>query len=114
MARQRCFLSAMAAQLDAPTVLRHFGALTAIAQDAVRTDVPLRSVPDLVRVATAVDPALTVTESFGADYIRGRRPSDGYPLPAIGHIRATVRDAIVLDPGELERRRGVETASRSC
>jgi LCP family protein required for cell wall assembly len=114
MARQRCFLSALAAQLDAPTVLRHFGALTAIARDAVRTDVPLRSVPDLVRTAAAIDPRLTVTESFGANYIRARRPSDGYPLPAVGRIRATVRDAIVLDPGELERRRGVETAARSC
>jgi LCP family protein required for cell wall assembly len=114
MARQRCFLSALAAQLDAPTVLRHFGALTAITRDAVRTDVPLRSVPDLVRLAAAVDPGLTVTESFGSGYIRARRPSDGYPLPAVGRIRATVRDAIVLEPGELERRRGVETAARSC
>jgi LCP family protein required for cell wall assembly len=114
MARQRCFLSALAAQLDASTVLRHFGALTSIARDAVRTDVPLRSVPDLVRLAAAVDPALTVTESFGAAYIRARRPRDGYPIPAIGLIRATVRDAIVLEPGELERRRGVETTARSC
>jgi LCP family protein required for cell wall assembly len=114
MARQRCFLSALAAQLDARTVLRHFGALTAIARDAVRTDIPLRSLPDLVRLAAAVDPTLTVTESFGSDYIRTRRPSDGYPLPAIGRIRATVRDAIILDPGELEQRRGIETTARSC
>jgi LCP family protein required for cell wall assembly len=114
MARQRCFLSALAAQLDARTVLRHFGALTAIAQDAVRTDVPLRSLPDLVRLATGVDPRLTVTESFGTDYIRARRPSDGYPLAALGRIRATVRDAILLEPGELEQRRGIETAARSC
>jgi hypothetical protein len=88
--------------------------LTAIAQDAVRTDVPLRSLPDLVRLATGVDPRLTVTESFGTDYIRARRPSDGYPLAALGRIRATVRDAILLEPGELEQRRGIETAARSC
>jgi hypothetical protein len=71
-------------------------------------------VPDLVRLAAAVDPGLTVTESFGSGYIRARRSSDGYPLPAVGRIRATVRDAIVLDPGELERSRGVETAAHSC
>jgi polyisoprenyl-teichoic acid--peptidoglycan teichoic acid transferase len=114
MARQRCFLSSLAAQIDAKAVLRHFGALTAIARDSVRTDVPLRSVPDLVRLAAAVDPRLTVTETFGTDYIRARRADDGYPLPAIGLMRAAARDAIVLDPGELERRRGIATAARSC
>jgi LCP family protein required for cell wall assembly len=114
MSRQRCFLSALAGQIDARTVLRHFGALTAIARDAVRTDVPLRSLPDLVRLAAAVDPSLTVTESFGSSYVKARRPSDGYPLPAIGRIRATARDAILLEPGELEQRRGIATAARSC
>ena len=114
MARQRCFLSALADQLDARAVLRHFGALTAIAEDSVRTDIPLRSVPDLVRLAASVDPRLTVTETFGPDYVRGRRPSDGYPLPAVGRMRAAARDAIVLDAGELERRRGIATAAESC
>jgi polyisoprenyl-teichoic acid--peptidoglycan teichoic acid transferase len=114
MSRQRCFLSALAGQIDARTVLRHFGSLTAIARDAVRTDVPLRSLPDLVRLAAAVDPSLTVTESFGSSYVKARRPSDGYPLPAIGRIRATARDAILLEPGELEQRRGIATTARTC
>ena len=77
-------------------------------------DIPLRSLPDLVRLAAAVDPSLTVTESFGASYIKARRSSDGYPVPAIGRIRATARDAILLEPGELEQRRGIATAARSC
>jgi LCP family protein required for cell wall assembly len=113
MARQRCFLSALADQIDVRSVLRHFGALTAIARDSVRTDVPLRSVPDLVRLAAAVDPRLTVTQTFGPEFVRARRRSDGYPLPAVGRIRAATREAIVLDPGELEQH-GVSTAAQSC
>jgi LCP family protein required for cell wall assembly len=113
MARQRCFLSALADQIDARAVLRHFGELTAIARDSVRTDIPLRSVPDLVRLAAAVDPRLTVTQTFGPEFVRARRASDGYPLPAVGRIRAAAREAIVVAPGELEQR-GIATAAHSC
>jgi LCP family protein required for cell wall assembly len=114
MTRQRCFLSALAGQLDVKTVLRHFGALTAIAKERVRTDIPLRSVPDLVRLVAAVDPALTVTETFGPSYIKNRRKGDGYPRPAANRIRVAVRDAILFPPDELDRRRGIGTAARAC
>jgi LCP family protein required for cell wall assembly len=114
MARQRCFLSALAGQLDVRSVLRHFGRLATIAEESVRTDIPLDRVPDLVRLAAGVDPRLTVTETFGLDYIRGRRAGDGYPLPAVNRMRAAVRDLILLPPEDAAARRGVETAARSC
>jgi LCP family protein required for cell wall assembly len=113
MTRQRCFLSALAGQLDVKTVLRHFGALTAIAKTHVRTDIPLRSVPDLVRLAAGVDPELTVTETFGSTYIKNRRKRDGYPRPAVNRIRVTVRDAVLFPPDELDRR-GLGTSARVC
>jgi LCP family protein required for cell wall assembly len=114
MTRQRCFLSALAGQLDVKTVLRHFGALTAIAKDRVRTDIPLRSLPDLVRLVAKVDPELTITETFGPSYIKNRRKRDGYPRPAANRIRVTVRDAILFPPDELDRVRGIGTAARAC
>jgi LCP family protein required for cell wall assembly len=114
MTRQRCFLSSLADQLDVKTILRHFGSLTAIARESVRTDVPLRSVPDLVRLAAAVDPKLTVTETFGRYYVKSRRKRDGYPRPAVNRIRVTVRDTILFPPDELDDRRGIETTARTC
>jgi hypothetical protein len=66
-----------------------------------------------VRLAAAVDPRLTVTQTFGPEFVRARRRSDGYPLPAVGRIRAAAREAIVLDPGELEQH-GISTAAHSC
>jgi LCP family protein required for cell wall assembly len=113
MARQRCFLSAFARQLDVASVLRHFGRLAAIAEESVRTDIPLDRLPDLVRLAAAVEPELTVTETFGLAYVRGRRAADGYPLPAVNRMRAAVRDLILLPPEEARERRGVATAA-SC
>ena len=114
MARQRCFLSAVARQVDVASVLRHFGRLTAIAAESVRTDIPLDRVPDLVRLAAAVDPSLTVTETFGLAYVRARRPGDGYPVPAVNRVRAAVRDLILLSPEQAAARRGVDTVARSC
>jgi LCP family protein required for cell wall assembly len=113
MARQRCFLSAVARQLDVETVLRHFGRLASIAKESVRTDIPLDRIPDLAQLAASVDPALTVTETFGLRYLRARR-SDGYPLPAVNRMRAAVRDLILLAPEDVEVRRGIETAAGSC
>jgi LCP family protein required for cell wall assembly len=114
MARQRCFLSAAARQVDVPSVLLHFGSLASIAKQSVRTDIPLDRVPDLVRLAAAVDPELTVTETFGLDYVRGRRPGDGYPLPAVNRMRAAVRRLILAPPEQVRERRGVETTAGSC
>jgi LCP family protein required for cell wall assembly len=112
MARQRCFLSAMAEQIDVFTVLRNFGPLTRTIEDSVRTDIPLDRVPDVVRLVAAVEPRRTLTETFGLEYFARRRKSDRYPIANLGKIRATVREAI-LRP-ELADRRKVESVTKSC
>jgi LCP family protein required for cell wall assembly len=113
MARQRCFLSALAQQLDVVRVLRHFPALAGIVEESVRTDIPLSRVPDLARLAAAIDRGRTLTETFGLRYFSGRRASDRYPIPDIPRIRATVRD-MILRPGLSRERRAVESAAQSC
>lgn len=112
MARQRCFLSAMADQLDVVTVLRNFRPLTQTLEESVRTDIPLDRVPDVVRLVAAVEPQETLTETFGLEYFARRRQRDRYPIANIGKIRATVREAI-LRPGLAERRE-VESVSKAC
>jgi LCP family protein required for cell wall assembly len=112
MTRQRCFLSALARQVDAVSVLRHFGSLADTVKASVRTDVPLARVPDLLRLARSIDPGATLTQTFGVEYILRRRAADRFPLPNIPRIRATVRDAI-LDP-ERSRAKGVASARQAC
>jgi polyisoprenyl-teichoic acid--peptidoglycan teichoic acid transferase len=112
MARQRCFLSAMAAQVDVFTVLLNFGSLTETIEDSVRTDVPLDRVPDVIRLVAAVEPRRTLTETFGLEYFARRRKRDRYPIANLRKIRATVREAI-LRP-ELADERRVESVAKSC
>ena len=113
MARQRCFLSAMAAQLDPVHVLRNFPALTGTVKRNVHTDVPLKRLPALIRLVAAIDPAETLTETFGSNYIASRRKADNYPLPKIAMMRNTVRDAI-LHPERAAAKRGIATTGKSC
>jgi LCP family protein required for cell wall assembly len=112
MERQRCFLSAMAQQLDVVRVLRHFGALADTVEESIHTDVPLSRVPDLVRLAAAVDPRRTLMETFGTTYIARRRASDRYPVPNVRRIQAAVRD-VILRPRE-RTRRGIRSAHEAC
>ena len=113
MARQRCFLSAMADQLDPVRVLRNFGRLTTIVEDNVSTDVPLDRLPRLVRLVAGVDRAETLTVTFGPEYFFGRRKKVNYPVPNGGKIRRTVKQAI-LTPETLRQRGEATTASKAC
>ena len=111
MARQRCFLSALANQLDVGAVLRNFGSLARAVRTSVRTDVPLTRAPDLVRLAAGVDPRQTLTESFGPDYFAGVG-SEGY-IPNVAKVQSTVRTAI-LDPNLARTKRNLASVPKSC
>ncbi len=113
MARQRCFLSALADQLDPVRVLRSFGSLTSIVEKNVSTDVPLNRLPRLVRLVAGVEPAATITVTFGLDYFFARRKKDNHPVPNASKIRRTVRQAL-LAPELLRVRGGAAPASKAC
>jgi LCP family protein required for cell wall assembly len=113
MARQRCFLSAMADQLDPVRALRNFGSLARTIEGNVHTDIPLNRLPTLVRLVAGIEPAETVTITFGPDYFFGRRTSDRSPAPNLHRVQATVRKAI-LSPELLKRAGRPTTARESC
>jgi LCP family protein required for cell wall assembly len=113
MARQRCFLSAMADQLNPLRVLRSFGALARTVEANVRTDVPLDQLPALTRLVAGIDQAETLTETFGLAYIARRRASDNLPVPNIPLMRATVREAI-LHPEQTRASGNIATAKETC
>ena len=113
MARQRCFLSAMADQLDPVRALRNFSSLAKTIESNVHTDIPLNRLPSLVRLVSSVDSSETLTVTFGPSYFFGRQKAGNYPVPALGRIRTTVRRAI-LAPESLQRQQRVKTARQSC
>jgi LCP family protein required for cell wall assembly len=111
MARQRCFLSALANQLDVRNVLGNFGSLMSGIRSSIRTDIPLGRAPDLVRLAAGVDPRRTLTETFGPDYFAGVG-AFGY-IPDVTKIQATVREAI-LHPELARSEREIYSVRKSC
>jgi LCP family protein required for cell wall assembly len=111
MARQRCFLSAIASQFDVFHALRRFGRLSSVIEHNVETDVPLNRVAGLLRLVADVDPRKTVTQTFGREYIFGRRTADEFPSPHLGRIRATVR-AVLLD--RTPNSQTIAVANTSC
>ncbi len=113
MARQRCFLSAMADQLDPVRALRNFGSLAKTIETNLRTDIPLNRLPSLVRLVGSVESSETLTVTFGADYFFGRQKAGNYPVPALGRMQTTVRRAI-LTPERLKRQGRAKTAKQSC
>ena len=113
MARQRCFLSALAEQLDPVSVLRNFASLAKTFETNVHTDIPLNRLPTLVRLVSGVERRQTLTVTFGSDYFFDRRKRDNHPVPHAGKMRATVRSAI-LHPERLRTTGRVTTAKTSC
>jgi LCP family protein required for cell wall assembly len=113
MARQRCFLSALAAQIDPVHVLRHFGSLARTIETNVHTDIPLNRLPTLVRLVSGVEPTQTLTVTFGPGYFFDRQRNGNYPTPNLHRVQATVRNAI-LDPALLRRHGEAKTARETC
>ena len=79
----------------------------------VHTDIPLNRLPSLVRLVSSVDSSKTLTVTFGFDSFFGRQKSGNYPVPAIGRMRTTVRQAI-LTPELLKRAGRAKTATQAC
>ncbi|HWG56615.1 MAG TPA: LCP family protein [Gaiellaceae bacterium] len=113
MARQRCFLSALANQIDPVRVLRSFGSLARTVETSVSTDVPLSRLPALVRLVAGVDPRQTLTITFGPSYFFARRKDDNHPVPHEGKIQRTVRRA-VLEPETFASAARPATAAATC
>jgi LCP family protein required for cell wall assembly len=113
MARQRCFLSAMADQLDPVRVLRGFGSLAKTIETNVHTDIPLNRLPSLIELVGSIESTETLTVTFGLDYFFGRRKRGNYPVPNVHRMQATARKAI-LTPGLLKQTGRAKTTRESC
>ena len=60
-----------------------------------------------------VDSRQTLTVTFGFDYFFGRQKAGNYPVPALGRIQSTVRQAI-LTPELLQRSGKAKTTRQAC
>ncbi len=113
MGRQRCFLTALAAQVDVPSLLRGLPALLRTVEENVLTDIPIELLPDLIELAGDVDATDALVVGFGPpDWIVGRT-SDRYPIPDVDKIREAVQLAIT-DPEAARIEYGLTAAAEAC
>jgi LCP family protein required for cell wall assembly len=108
MSRQRCILSATAAQLEVRRILRGFPKLASAIEQYTRTDVPIRRVPDLLQLVHAIRPGRTLSVTLGPPTY-----TFGGDSPDVETIRAAVRQ-MVLRPDLARRELGAQTARESC
>ncbi|HEX2028281.1 MAG TPA: LCP family protein [Nitriliruptorales bacterium] len=97
MGRQRCFLAAVAQQLDLSTVVRTFPTMASILRRSVRTDMPRDLVPAAIELALTLD-----VRDVG---VLGLTPpafndgwDDGYPIVDVDAVRAAVRQLVSSGP----------------
>ena len=113
MARQRCFLSALADQVDPLRVLRNFESLAQRSSGTcARTSrsTGSRASSGSRRPSTG---SSTLTVTFGREYIANRRKTDNFPRPNVRRIRATVREAL-LHPSEAGADGAISVAKSTC
>ena len=96
MARQRCFLSAMADQLDPVRVLRNFGSLAKTIETNVHTDIPLEPAPEPDPARQRGRPARDADGHVRARlHLRPPARTGNYPVPHLGRIQS---DCAERDP----------------
>jgi polyisoprenyl-teichoic acid--peptidoglycan teichoic acid transferase len=92
--RQRCVLAALAQQADAGRLLRAFPRIAGAARRNVRTDIPRKVLPDLIRLVSGVDRHRVLSLGFTPPAYTSGFVGPGYPVPDIPAIRAATRTAI--------------------
>ena len=92
--RQRCVLTALAHQADPVRLLARFPRLAAAARDSVRTDIPRRVLPELIRLVAGVAPRDVVSLGFTPPAYTAGWSGAGHPVPDIPAMRAAARRVI--------------------
>lgn len=112
MRRQRCVMGALAQQASVGKLLRAFPTLASTVKRFVLTDVPLKTLPDLVELLASLDSKEMVGVSFVPPAFAATW-EDGDPVPDVELIRATVSRAIARSP-KVDPELGLQTVRTDC
>lgn len=111
MGRQRCILASMAAQADLLDLFGRLGGLLDAVEANLVTDIPMKTIPDLIRLTPRVSAAGIRVIGFDAKWGIGRTAT-GHVIPDIERIREAVR-ATIENP-ESAGDFGAATAETGC
>jgi LCP family protein required for cell wall assembly len=113
MARQRCFLTAVADQADVGSLITALPTLVPVIEENVQTDIPLSALPNLIELGGIVKASDALVVGFGPpDWITGRT-AQRYPIPNLDKIHEAVQLSIE-DPDEARVVYGLQEAGDAC
>lgn len=113
MARQRCVLWSLYRETSVPELLRGLPRLAGTLRRSVETDLPLRLLPDLVELSSAVKAREVIAVAFTPPYYTAGRDPAGYPIADVARIRAAARAALTTPLARLEVS-GLEVTRTAC
>jgi LCP family protein required for cell wall assembly len=94
MRRQRCMLRAVADAADVGTLVSAFPEIAEAISSSTTTDIPLSVVPDLIRIAAALDADRVATVGIGYPNHHDGLDYRGQPIIDVAKVRATVQEAL--------------------
>jgi LCP family protein required for cell wall assembly len=97
-ARQQRVLLSLREQADPQALIPRLPELVAALKRAVRTDIPLDQIDELLGLASEVDTANIRSYVFAPPLYQQEVLSGYYTLPYVDRIRRAVRDAFTIDP----------------
>ena len=103
-ARQQRILLSMREQADPQTLIPRLPALVDALKLAVKTDVPLNELPNLLGLATEVDTKDIRSYVFAPPFYQEEVLTGYWTLPYPDRIRDAVRNAFTVDPASAARR----------
>jgi polyisoprenyl-teichoic acid--peptidoglycan teichoic acid transferase len=113
MGRQRCFLTAVAAQADVASLIRGLPRLLTTIEQNVLTDIPLNQLPKFLELVGKVEATEAISLTFGPpDWISGYTASR-FPIPDPAKIRPAVA-LMTSDPEQARITYGLEPAGEVC
>lgn len=111
MGRQRCVLTSLVRQVDPLSILTNLGNVLNVIEENITTDIPIDTVPDLVRLLLRVSGDDIRVMGFDSAW-RGGFTLDSHPIPDVARIREAVRQ-LIDDPNNASAV-PITTAAESC
>lgn len=101
MERQRCLVSALIAQADMTTLILGLPRLISTFEDRVTTDIPLDTLPEMLRLVAQVDIGEAAVATFGPPLWHRGWVDGGWPIPDVEKIQDAVRRVLAGDTSVL-------------
>lgn len=111
MARQRCLIGSIARTANVESLIRNYPAITNDVKDAIRTNVPIDKLPELIELLGEIDLSTTATLGLTHGIYMTTFVNGGYPVPNPAAMGEAVAHLFTLSADEVASTYGTVPAA---